>query len=386
MFWRSWTPASAGSAILGYDDLLIRLADALKADDSPAQIRMHRRWPIVMVDEFQDTDPVQWQVIDRAFSGRSTVILIGDPKQAIYAFRGGDIVTYLKAAETAGDKQTLGTNWRSDGALVDRLQVVLRGAELGDPRIVVHDVDAYHRGSRLAGAPSCDPFRLRVVKRETFGRSGIQNLAIDDLRTHIGRDLAADIRALLAGDATFNGEKLEARDIAVIVESHKDARACHRALGEAGVPSVYTGDSDVFGSEAAEDWLALLEAFDQPHRSGVVRAAAATMFFGETAETLACGWRCADRPRRRDAARVGRTCAGARCRRDLRGRAAERHGRPGAVVAGRRAAHDRPGPHDAAVAGGRAPRALQPARAARLAANPARRAQWRNGTQPPAGQ
>src|SRR6185436_11517743 len=275
--------------ILGYDDLLTRLADALKADDSPAQVRMHRRWPIVMVDELQDTDPVQWQVIDRAFSGRSTVILIGDPKQAIYAFRGGDIITYLKAAETAGDKQTLGTNWRSDGALVDRLQVLLRGAELGDPRIVVHDVDAYHRGSRLAGAPSCDPFRLRVVKRETFGRSGIQNLAIEDLRTHIGKDLAADIRALLAGDATFNGEKLVARDIAVIVESHKDARSCHRALGEAGVPSVYTGDSDVFGSEAAEDWLALLEAFDQPHRSGVVRAAAATMFFGETAETLASG-------------------------------------------------------------------------------------------------
>src|SRR4029079_16919324 len=134
--------------VLGYDDLLIRLADALATDDPPVRLRMHRRWPIVMVDEFQDTDPVQWQVIDRAFSGRSTVILIGDPKQAIYAFRGGDIVTYLKAADTAGDKQTLGTNWRSDGALVDRLQVVLRGAELGDPRIVVHDVDAYHRGSR----------------------------------------------------------------------------------------------------------------------------------------------------------------------------------------------------------------------------------------------
>jgi exodeoxyribonuclease V beta subunit len=275
--------------ILGYDDLLIRLADALAADDSPAQVRMHRRWPIVMVDEFQDTDPVQWQVIDRAFSGRSTVILIGDPKQAIYAFRGGDIVTYLKAAETAGAKQTLGTNWRSDGALVDRLQVLLGGVELGDPRIVVHAVDASHPGSRLAGAPHCDPFRLRVVARETLGRSGIQNIAINDLRAHIPADLAADVRALLAGGATFDGRPLAARDIAVIVESHKDARACHRALGEAGVPSVYTGDSDVFASEAAADWLALLEAFDQPHRSGVVRAAAATMFFGETAASLAAG-------------------------------------------------------------------------------------------------
>ena len=74
---------------------------------------MHQRWPIVMVDEFQDTDPVQWQVIDRAFSGRCTVILIGDPKQAIYAFRGGDIVTYLHAAESAGEQKTLATNWRT---------------------------------------------------------------------------------------------------------------------------------------------------------------------------------------------------------------------------------------------------------------------------------
>ena len=101
------------------------------------------------------------------------MILIGDPKQAIYAFRGGDIVTYLQAAETAGDKKTLGTNWRSDAALVERLQVVLRGAELGDPAIVVHDVEAHHQGHRLAGAPRNDPFRLRVVRRATLGRSGI---------------------------------------------------------------------------------------------------------------------------------------------------------------------------------------------------------------------
>jgi exodeoxyribonuclease V beta subunit len=275
--------------ILGYDDLLTRLAAALETDPSPAQVRMSRRWPIVMVDEFQDTDPVQWEVINRAFSGRSTLVLIGDPKQAIYAFRGGDIVTYLRAAETAGDKKTLGTNWRSDGALVDRLQVVLGGAELGDPRIVVHDVAAYHTGHRLAGAPHNDPFRLRVVKRATFGRSGTQNVSIDSFREHIGKDVAADIGALLTSGATFNGERLEARDIAVIVETHKDARACHQALAAAGVPSVYTGDSDVFSSEAADDWLSLLEAFDQPHRPGVVRASASTMFFGETAESLAAG-------------------------------------------------------------------------------------------------
>ncbi|OBH64268.1 exodeoxyribonuclease V subunit beta [Mycobacterium intracellulare] len=275
--------------VLGYDDLLTRLAEALATDGSPARLRMHQRWPIVMVDEFQDTDPVQWQVIDRAFSGRSTVILIGDPKQAIYAFRGGDIVTYLRAAQTAGERKTLDTNWRSDSALVARLQVVLRGAQLGDPAIVVNDVGAHHRGHRLAGAPRNDPFRLRVVSRKTLGRRGIQNLPIDELREHIGADLAADIRALLAAGATFDGEPLQARDIAVIVERHRDAHACFKALCAAGVPAVYTGNTDVFTSEAAEDWLCLLEAFDQPHRPGMVRAAAATMFFGETAQTLAAG-------------------------------------------------------------------------------------------------
>lgn len=273
--------------ILGYDDLLGRLADALKADDSPAQVRMHRRWPIVMVDEFQDTDPVQWQVIDRAFTDRSTLILIGDPKQAIYAFRGGDIVTYLKAAETAGVRMTLNTNYRSDGALVQRLQTVLGGAELGDPRIIVHKVEAHHQGSRLVGAG--DPFRLRVVGRNRFGRSGTRTIAIGDLRTHIPRDLAADIGELLTSGATFAGEPVQARDVAVIVENHTDARACYRALCDAGIPAVYTGDSDIFGSEAAEDWLCLLEAFDQPHRPGMVRAAAATMFFGKRADELATG-------------------------------------------------------------------------------------------------
>jgi len=277
--------------ILGYDDLLSRLADALKDEDSPARQRMSERWPIVMVDEFQDTDPVQWQVIDRAFnraaSGASTLVLIGDPKQAIYSFRGGDLHTYLSAADTAGHKQTMRTNWRTDAALVDRLQTVLRGTALGDPRIVVRDVTAKHKGTRLAGAPHTDPFRLRVVPRSTFGKAGDKMVAIDDLRTHIGRDLAADIAELLASPATFAGKPVGAGDIAVIVEKRKDARVCFAALTEAGIPAVYTGDSDVFDSPACHDWMALLDAFDQPHRSGVVRAAAATMFFGYTAEDLA---------------------------------------------------------------------------------------------------
>jgi exodeoxyribonuclease V beta subunit len=275
--------------ILSYDDLLTRLAKALEEQDS-ARDRMQRRWRIVLVDEFQDTDPIQWQVLERAFSGHSTLILIGDPKQAIYGFRGGDIHTYLRAARTADTRYTLGVNWRSDKVLVDSLQTVLGGATMGHREIVVHDIDAHHQGHRLAGAPHNAPFRLRVVKRNGFGAvSGTDNIPIDLLRQHIPADLAADVATLLASGATYGSRPLGAGDIAVIVEQHKYARACRDALAAAGIPAVYTGDTDVFESPAAKDWLCLLEAFDSPQRSGLVRAAACTMFFGETAETLAAG-------------------------------------------------------------------------------------------------
>ncbi|BBY07138.1 exodeoxyribonuclease V subunit beta [Mycobacterium noviomagense] len=273
--------------ILSYDDLLTRLAKALEAEDSPARDRMRQRWRIVLVDEFQDTDPIQWRVLQCAFSGHTTLILIGDPKQAIYGFRGGDIHTYLKAARTADAQYTLGVNWRSDKPLVDSLQTVLEGAALGHPEVVVHDVDARHHGHRLAGAPHNAPFRLRVVKRPTLGYDDTDTIPIDTLRRHIPADLAGDIAALLASDATYDGRRVKAGDIAVIVERHDDARACRDALADAGIPAIYTGDTDVFESQAAKDWLCLLEAFDAPHRSGVVRAAACTMFFGETAESLA---------------------------------------------------------------------------------------------------
>ncbi|HEX7321987.1 MAG TPA: exodeoxyribonuclease V subunit beta [Mycobacterium sp.] len=278
--------------VLGYNDLLTRLAGELGragAGQSAAADRMSRRWRIVMVDEFQDTDPVQWQVIDRAFSGRSTLVLIGDPKQAIYGFRGGDIYTYLAAARAATDRRTLTTNRRSDKALVDSLQTVLSGAQLGHRDITVPDIHAHREGHRLAGAPRNQPFRLRVVRRDTLGYQGVDNALMPKLREHIPADLAADIAALLASGATYDGEHLQAGDVAVIVEQHQDARLCRDALARFSIPVVYTGDTDVFTSRAADDWLCLLEAFDQPHRSGLVRAAACTMFFGETAETLARG-------------------------------------------------------------------------------------------------
>src|SRR6185436_18022780 len=100
-------------------------------------------------------------VLDRAFSGHATMVLIGDPKQAIYAFRGGDVTTYLQTAETAATRQTLSVNWRSDAPLLASLQELLRGAALGDHSMVVRDVEVHHEDSRLKNAGP--PFRVKVL-------------------------------------------------------------------------------------------------------------------------------------------------------------------------------------------------------------------------------
>ena len=134
-----------------------------------ARARMQHRWKFVLIDEFQDTDPVQWQVFERAFSDTTTMVLIGDPKQAIYAFRGGDIVTYLQAAESADDHADPGRQLALRPAAARRGPGRAREAPtLGDERIVVHPVEAHLTESRLSGAGA--PFRLRVVRRAELGK------------------------------------------------------------------------------------------------------------------------------------------------------------------------------------------------------------------------
>ena len=226
---------------------------------------------------------MQWQVLDRAFSGHATMVLIGDPKQAIYAFRGGDVTTYLTAAATAATQQTLSVNWRSDAALLSAMQELLRGAALGDERIVVRDVEAHHTESRLVGAGN--PFRVRVIRRQDVSRRpGL--LAVAQVRPRIARDLAHDVRRLLDSGATFDGRPVRPRDIAVISYRHADLADAQAALLDVGVPGVIAGGGSVFATPAGGDWLTLLEALEQPHRSTRVRSAALTCFFGHTAADL----------------------------------------------------------------------------------------------------
>ncbi|WP_225755670.1 UvrD-helicase domain-containing protein [Actinotalea sp. Marseille-Q4924] len=294
--------------LIDYDDLLTLLRDALTDPQTgPAAVeRVRSRYRVVMVDEFQDTDRVQWDILRTAFHGHRTLVLIGDPKQAIYAFRGADVVTYLAARRDAHDTATLGRNWRSDAAVLDGLHHVLGTTALGDPRIVVRPVEAQHTGRRHDGAAAV---RLRQVTRAALGAS-TGTPAIGEVRALVYADVAAQVVQQLRTERLRDGtppgttpvdgadgaasgaggtgwRPLRPGDVAVLCRRNADALAVRDALTAAGVPAVVSGLSSVFRTAAAEQWLTLLVALDQPGHAGRGAAAALTPFLGWDAHGLA---------------------------------------------------------------------------------------------------
>lgn len=269
-----------GRSIITYDDLLTRLRDALRRSGVE---RLRARYRVVLVDEFQDTDPIQWEILQRGFGGGGvTLVLIGDPKQAIYAFRGADIYSYLEAKEAAAATETLDVNWRSDQGLIDAYDAMFGGAQLGDPRIKYLQVRAVDpdRRRELPGSP----LRMRVVDRSdpsiTLTGKGYANLT--SARHYVARDLAADIVRLLESGKAKPG------DIAVLVRYNRaHALPVRDALDAAGVPVVINGAGSVFGTPAAREWLRLLEALERPSSVPRARAATMTSFMGWSAERVA---------------------------------------------------------------------------------------------------
>jgi exodeoxyribonuclease V beta subunit len=292
------------AALMTYDDLLIRLRAALEGSQGPdVATRMRARHHVVMVDEFQDTDLDQWAILRMAFlDGGRTLVLIGDPKQAIYGFRGADVHAYLDARRSASARPTLRVNRRSDQPLIDAYDALFAGAELGHPDIVYRDVRAVeaNRAPRMAGAPVTAPLRIRVVPREdpaieVSDKTGCATPK--SARPYIARDVAADIVELLRSGATIEQrdedgapighETMQPGHLAVLVRKNAQLSLIKEALEAVGVPAVVNGAGSVFATDAARDWLALLEALEQPETQARVRAAALTPFLGWSAERLA---------------------------------------------------------------------------------------------------
>ncbi|OZC45589.1 AAA family ATPase [Rhodococcus sp. WWJCD1] len=275
-----------------YNDLLGLLHSVLSdpVHGEAACARVRDRFRVVLIDEFQDTDPMQWDILRRAFHGSTTLILVGDPKQAIYAFRGAEVLSYLDAVGSADYLYELTANWRSDSGLLDALHHLYGGAALGHDDIVVHRVEARNPPSRMAGHT---PLRLRYLPRTGAGplRQGFP--AVDRLRSKVAADVAADIVELLSSRATIDRpdgpRAIEPRDVAVLTRTTKQVGLIRDALDAVGVPSVVSSSTSVFGTESARHWLWLLQAIEQPHRTDRVRLAALTPLLGWTAAQLDSG-------------------------------------------------------------------------------------------------
>lgn len=272
--------------LYSFDDQLTRLRDSLRGASGQVGLeRLRRRCQVVLVDEFQDTDPVQWEILRTAFHTHVPLVLIGDPKQSIYAFRGADVDAYTDAVAVADQKYSLDRNHRSDAPVVAAVNALFHNAVLGDG-IGVPPVTASHEGSRLRlpdGSAWTAPLRLRCLAPE-------QPVSARDARTEIVADVVAEVVGLLTCGAQVieKGEPraLRASDVAILVSTNKRGRAITDALTGAGVPVSFSGADSIFATHAATDWLALLQALEQPRRAAV-RAAILTDFVGADLTGLA---------------------------------------------------------------------------------------------------
>ena len=261
---------------MDYDDLLVHLRDALvdPSTGADARSRVRSRYRVVLVDEFQDTDPVQWEILESAFHGHRTLVLIGDPKQAIYAFRGADVVTYLRGhRRRRGDRDARHQLAQRRGRCVAGLDA--RARRRRARRRADHRPPG--RGGRT---PAAGCAARPTTRRSGCGSSTATRAAA---RTHrraarsttsartSPRDVAADIVAAAVLGRGALRRRRRARpvrpgDVAVLVHAQQGRRARPRRAGRRGVPVVLTGTTSVFLSAAAEDWLTLLRRWSS--RSG----------------------------------------------------------------------------------------------------------------------
>ena len=291
--------------ILTYDDVLSRLRRTLFDEErGPAACaRLRERYDVVLVDEFQDTDPVQWDIMRRAFGeGGATLVLIGDPKQAIYAFRGADVHTYLQARDVVDSEWTLDVNWRSDQGLLQAYDALFGDAQLGYAGIAYRNIRAAdaNQQPRLVGTQCDVPLRVRMVHAD----DGLvpltpqrQQPKAPDARSFIARDLAAEVVRLLTDAPELIARSRDGVEVgrttlhpghmAVLVRKNDHAVTVRDALRAAGVPAVIGGAGSVFATEPALQWLRLLEALERPTARDRASLAALTCFVGWSPQEVA---------------------------------------------------------------------------------------------------
>ncbi|WP_374090719.1 exodeoxyribonuclease V subunit beta [Methylomicrobium lacus] len=293
-------------ARMTFDDMLTRLDQALQGGNGPRLASaIRQQYPIALIDEFQDTDPVQYRIFSALYpqdsDSGSGCFMIGDPKQAIYSFRGADIYTYLKAHQhTLGRHYTLGTNFRSTMALVDAINQVFLQA------------DRHPEGAFRFKREKDDPLPFLPVAAKgrdeewliqgqtapalTFWHwDADEAVGMPAYRENMAEVAASEIVRLLnaakSGQTGFKSAKglepLQPSDIAILVRSGTEARAMRNALAKRQLRSVYLSERDsIFTTREAADLLIWLRALAEPRNERRVRAALSSATFGWTYQAL----------------------------------------------------------------------------------------------------
>lgn len=282
---------------LTFDDLLTKVYDALQRERAtpasrPLADALFNAWPVALVDEFQDTDAVQYGILDAIYrdqdgAARGRLLMIGDPKQAIYRFRGGDIHAYLRAAAQAdaGDRMTLDVNHRSSRAMVSAINAFYRqcGEALTAVEPPPQDAIVY-LPVKASGRRDAEPYASEGVECTqplVIHYDTQQPDSKPARRDHALEACANQIASMLhAGTHRIGARSLEPSDIAVLVPANKDVSDLRERLARRGVPSVSSSRSSVFETEAARELQILLHALLHPEEPGSIRAAAATRLWG----------------------------------------------------------------------------------------------------------
>ncbi|MGK0161399.1 exodeoxyribonuclease V subunit beta [Pseudomonas mosselii] len=288
-------------AEMGFDDMLLRLEHALGSDSGERLAALIReQFPVALIDEFQDTDPVQYGIFERIYritenNPDTGLFMIGDPKQAIYAFRGADIFTYLAARRaTAGRLHSLDTNYRSSQAMVAAVNRVFlqaeeraegRGAFLfraqGDNPLPFVEVRAKGRGEQLliAGQPSAALHCWQLESDEPVSSTAYRQQLAASCASHIVELLEGGQQGISGfADAAGKLRPCLPSDIAILVRDGREAQLVRAELAARDVRSVYLSDKDsVFAAQEAHDLLAWLKACAEPDSERMLKAALASL-------------------------------------------------------------------------------------------------------------
>ncbi|CAB5530028.1 exodeoxyribonuclease V subunit beta [Providencia hangzhouensis] len=280
---------------MGFDDLLTRLDGALVQESGKFLAQaISRRFPVAMIDEFQDTDAQQYRIFQRIYRevNDSALLFIGDPKQAIYAFRGADIFTYIEAKNEVSAHYTLETNYRSSQNMVEAINHLFGRCQ--SPFIFEQipfqpvNFAKQNSGKKLIHDGE-------VVKALTFWQVEAEGVSVAEYEQATASQCAVQIAQYLQGG--FQGSSyfdnrgthtpVEASDITVLVRSRREAVLIRDALNRLNIPSVFQSNREsVFSTPEARDLLWLLQAVLTPEKERVLRSALATGILGLTAKQI----------------------------------------------------------------------------------------------------